>query len=378
MYPLFNLSTNGTMENTITDTVAHICAANKGNSDILIHADAVIRYRDHLGDIRQWGEKQMCFDEVASLLRTGVEAEKKTMVNEMLKRGGQFDDTVTIDNMRFRANAFLHSGDRKLGIVLRRTRDDIPSFDELGLDFQLQDWLNNRTGLILVTGPTGSGKTATLAAMVDYLNSHYAGHTILLEDPIEYVHTHKKGFLTQREVGRDVTSFSQGLRASLRQNPNYIVVCEMRDRETMETALQAAETGHLVLGTLHTSSALHTPTRILDFFPEDVRPLIRSQLATSLRGILAQILVPRADASGKVLMTEALSNYPDVQNIIRKGEFLQLSNVLKNPGQRLNTWLLNDKLAQAVEGGKITLEAGMQATYNRAELEQLLQFGSAG
>ncbi|MGY3777468.1 type IV pilus twitching motility protein PilT [Isobaculum melis] len=234
---------------------------------------------------------------------------------------------------RFRVNIFKQMG--TTAIAFRRIPIDIPSLASLGVPEVLQSLIHKSQGLFLVTGPTGSGKSTTLAAMLDYLNDTKKTHILTLEDPIEYVHHHKKSIISQREIGRDTDSFGNALRAALRQDPDVILVGEMRDFETISIALTAAETGHLVLGTLHTSSAPATIERVVDVFPAIQQAQIRSQLAGALLGILSQRLLPTRDGKGRVAATEMLVNTKGIANIIRSGKTHQISNMLqmgKNEG----------------------------------------------
>ncbi|RLL47863.1 type IV pilus twitching motility protein PilT [Oceanobacillus piezotolerans] len=228
---------------------------------------------------------------------------------------------------RFRVNAYHQK--QQIGIVARVIPKEIPTIEQLRMPTILENLAEKPQGLILVTGPTGSGKSTTLAAMIHYINQHEAKHIITLEDPIEYVHQHRKSIVNQREVGIDTQSFSNGLRAALRQDPDIILVGEMRDHETISTAITAAETGHLVLATLHTNSAAQTINRIIDVFPPHQQAQIRIQLASVLEGIISQRLIPTADRTGRVAATEILINLPSVANLIRNEKVDQINNILQ-------------------------------------------------
>ncbi|RDW16343.1 type IV pili twitching motility protein PilT [Oceanobacillus arenosus] len=241
---------------------------------------------------------------------------------------GELDFSYMIENVsRFRVNTYHQR--QKIGIVARVIPSQIPSIEQLGMPLILKDLAKKPQGLILVTGPTGSGKSTTLAAMIDYINQSSAKHVITLEDPIEYEHQHLKSIVNQREVGIDTGSFANGLRAALRQDPDIILVGEMRDYETISTAITAAETGHLVFATLHTSSAAQTIDRIIDVFPPFQQPQIRIQLASVLEGIISQRLLRRADGSGRIAATEILINLPSVANLIRNEKVDQITNILQ-------------------------------------------------
>ncbi|HEY4601061.1 MAG TPA: PilT/PilU family type 4a pilus ATPase, partial [Cerasibacillus sp.] len=213
--------------------------------------------------------------------------------------------------------------------VARIIPDNIPTIQQLNMPPVLEQLALKPHGLILVTGPTGSGKSTTLAAMIDYINQREAKHIITLEDPIEYVHEHGKSMVHQREVGSDTLKFANGLRAALRQDPDIILVGEMRDLETISTAITAAETGHLVLATLHTNSASQTINRIIDVFPPHQQAQIRIQLADVLEGIVSQRLFPRAMGSGRIAATEILLNHPSIANLIRSEKVNQIKNVMQ-------------------------------------------------
>ncbi|MFN2491339.1 MAG: type IV pilus twitching motility protein PilT [Pyrinomonadaceae bacterium] len=228
---------------------------------------------------------------------------------------------------RFRVNVF---GQRKgVGAVFRRIPEYIQTIDELGLPANLSDLLDVSEGLILVTGPTGSGKSTTLASLIHTINVDKKAHIITIEDPIEFVHNNKNSLINQREVSSHTKSFHHALRAALREDPDVILVGEMRDLETISLALTAAETGHLVLATLHTNSATKTVDRIIDVFPEAQQGQIRVMLSESLRGVVAQSLVPRSDGQGRVAVVEVLVNIPAVANLIREGKTFQIASSMQ-------------------------------------------------
>lgn len=256
----------------------------------------------------------------------------KSMVTEPelkeLEVNRELDFAVSVrDVSRFRVNAYYQRG--KLSFAFRIVPNAIPSLGDLNLPAVIQSLTNEHKGLILVTGPTGSGKSTTLAAMIRHINETTRQHIITLEDPIEYVHKSVKSLIDQREVGVDTMSFANGLRASLRQDPDIILVGELRDLATVATAVTAAETGHLVLGTLHTSSAVSTIERIIDMFPPEQQGQIRSQLSSTLKAVIAQQLLPTADGKGRRAVTEVLINTPAVRNLINSGKVSQLQNVLQ-------------------------------------------------
>lgn len=232
---------------------------------------------------------------------------------------------------RFRVNVFYQRG--SVGAAIRLLNTKIPTLEELGLPSVVGELADQSHGLVLVTGPTGSGKSTTLAAMIDRINQRRSCHIITLEDPIEYLHQHKKSIVNQREIGSDSPSFASALRAALRQDPDVILVGEMRDLETMATAITAAETGHLVLTTLHTSSAVQSIDRIIDVFPPHQQAQVRIQLADTLVGVITQQLLPRADGQGRVVAVEVLIATPAVRNLIREGKTHQIISVMQMGGR---------------------------------------------
>ena len=228
---------------------------------------------------------------------------------------------------RFRVNVFNQR--KGMGAVFRRIPERIQTIQELGLPDSLENLLNVSEGLILVTGPTGSGKSTTLASLIHTINSNQRAHIITIEDPIEFVHHNEKSLINQREVSSHTQSFHQALRAALREDPDVILVGEMRDLETISLALTAAETGHLVLATLHTNSATKTVDRIIDAFPENQQSQIRVMLSESLRGVVAQSLIPRRDGKGRTAVVEVLVNVPAVANLIREGKTYQIQSAMQ-------------------------------------------------
>lgn len=266
---------------------------------------------------------------------------------EEFKGKGETDLAYELgDICRFRVNIFRQKD--TVSIALRQIPIEIPKLSKLGMPTVLRTLIHKSQGLFLVTGPTGSGKSTTLAAMLDYLNDTKKTHILTLEDPIEYIHNHKKSIVAQREVGSDTMSFGNGLRAALRQDPDVILVGELRDFETISIALTAAETGHLVLGTLHTSSAPATIERIVDVFPADQQTQIRTQLAGALLGILSQRLLPTIDGNGRVAATEMMLNTRGIASLIRQGKTHQIHNMLqmgKNEGMHTMSASLEELVA---------------------------------
>ena len=244
------------------------------------------------------------------------------------------------DQARFRVSVFRQRGN--VAIVLRQIPLDLMSMEDLGVPTIFKEMVMRPRGLILVTGPTGSGKSTTLAAMVDFLNETVDHHIITIEDPIEFYHPHKKSTVNQREVGVDVTSFAEAIRRALRQDPDVILVGELRDLETIEAAITAAETGHVVFGTLHTSSAAGTINRIIDVFPTNQQEQIRTQLASAIIGILAQQLIPRI-GGGRVAAFETLVVTPGIANLIRENKIFRITSAIQT-GSKHGMKLLDDHL----------------------------------
>ncbi|OHB81026.1 MAG: type IV pili twitching motility protein PilT [Planctomycetes bacterium RBG_16_64_12] len=253
------------------------------------------------------------------------------------------------DQARFRVSIFKQKG--HVGMVLRLIPVNMMSFDDLGTPPVLKDLILRPRGLVLVTGPTGSGKTTTLAAAVDYLNEHVDHHIITIEDPIEFYHTHKKSTINQREVGVDVPSFAEAIRRALRQDPDVILVGEMRDLETIEAAITAAETGHIVFGTLHTTGSQGTINRIIDVFPTNQQEQIRTQLSVAVIGVLSQALLPKK-GGGRVAAYEMLVVTPAIGNLIRENKVYRINSSIQT-GHKLGMQLLDDHMYKLWERGLV-------------------------
>lgn len=272
----------------------------------------------------------------------------------VFKEKGEIDFSYELAGVsRFRLSVYQQK--EAVSLAARVIPDKIPNLEELNMPVILQELAQIPHGLILVTGPTGSGKSTTLASMIDYINKREAKHIITLEDPIEYLHVHQKSIVNQREVGLDTQKFELGLRAALRQDPDIILVGEMRDLETISTAITAAETGHLVLATLHTNSATQTINRVIDVFPPHQQGQIRIQLASVLEGVISQRLLPTADGMGRVAATEILVSHPSVANLIRGEKVEQINNVLQT-SQSLGMHTITKSLNELIASGKITRE----------------------
>ena len=264
---------------------------------------------------------------------------------------------------RFRVNVFMQRNG--LAAVFRLIPEEVPTTEELGLPRQVIDLVDVSEGLILVTGPTGSGKSTTLASIIHTINETRRAHIITIEDPIEFVHQNRQCLINQREVSSHTHSFSNALRAALREDPDIILVGEMRDLETISLAITAAETGHLVFATLHTNSAIKAVDRIIDVFPEGQQAQIRTMLSESFRGVIAQALLPRADGKGRVAAAEVLVNVPAVANLIREGKAYQIPSVMQT-GRAQGMLTFDTSVGELVRTGAITPEEGRTFLARRA------------
>ncbi len=287
---------------------------------------------------------------------------------ELQEEGGTDFGFAFGDAGRFRVAVFKQKGN--ISIVLRLIPSKLMTFEEIGLPPIVKSLCRRPRGLFLVTGPTGSGKTTTLATMIDYINSEMDTHIVTVEDPIEYYHPHKKSMVNQREVGNDVPSFAEALRRVLRQDPDVILVGELRDLETMESALRAAETGHLVFGTLHTTGAQGTITRITDQFPVDQQEQIRVQLSTNLIAVLSQALLPRT-TSGRVAAYEFMVVTPAIANLIRENKVYRIDSSIQT-GKKFGMQLLDEHLWTLFENGIISAEDMLDRARHPSELKRKL------
>jgi twitching motility protein PilT len=293
----------------------------------------------------------------------------------------RFEETMELDfsfgiktlGARFRCNVFSQRG--AVGAVYRLIPEKIRSFGELGVPAVLATLADRPRGLVLVTGPTGSGKSTTLAAMIDKINAERHGHILTIEDPIEYIHQHKSCLVNQREVHSDTGSFSVALRAALREDPDIVLIGEMRDLETVESALKIAETGHLTFGTLHTNSAAQTINRIIDIFPAGQQAQIRTQLSLVLEGIVCQALLPRADGKGRVVSLEILVPTPAIRNLIRDDKIHQIYGSMQTGQDKFGMQTANQSLVSLLQKRLITLETAMGASSNRDELQDMITRG---
>ena len=277
------------------------------------------------------------------------------------------------DLCRFRANVFTQRG--AVAAVFRLIPFEIKGFQSLNLPAVVEQLCDKPRGLILVTGPTGSGKSTTLAAMIDKINTERHEHILTIEDPIEFLHSHKSCIVNQREVNADTHSFSDALRVALREDPDVVLIGEMRDLETVESALRIAETGHLTLATLHTNSAATTINRIVDIFPSNQQPQIRAQLSMVLEGILCQSLIPRASGSGRSMAMEILIPTMAIRNLIREDKIHQIYSSMQTGQDKYGMQTFNQSLSQLVLMKQIALQDAMIKSSNPEELQDLVQRG---
>jgi twitching motility protein PilT len=309
-------------------------------------------------------------------------AETKQLVYSVLTdaQKKRFEETMELDFSfgirglaRFRCNVFNQRG--AVAAVYRLIPETIRTFGDLGLPAVLATLAERPRGLVLVTGPTGSGKSTTLAAMIDKINSERHGHILTIEDPIEYIHQHKNCLVNQREVHSDTDSFSNALRAALREDPDIVLIGEMRDLETVEAALKIAETGHLTFGTLHTNSAAQTINRIIDIFPANQQAQIRTQLSLVLEGIACQSLLTRADGKGRVVSLEIMIPTPAIRNLIRDDKIHQIYGAMQAGQEKLGMQTANQSLASLYMRRAITLETALAASSLRDELQDMINRG---
>lgn len=315
-----------------------------------------------IGDDAPWTREKV----VAALLSILSQSQR-----EAFERDLELDFAYTISSdARFRVNIYQQRG--SMGGAFRIIPTEIKQLKDLGVPESVGNFARLARGLVLVTGPTGSGKSTTLAALVDLVNSNRADHIVTVEDPIEFLHHHKKSIVNQREVGSDTHSFAAALKHVLRQDPDVILIGELRDLETISVALTAAETGHLVFATLHTQDAPQTIDRVIDVFPPHQQGQVRAQLAATLQGVVCQSLVKRADGKGRAVATEVLVTTSAISNLIREGKTYQIVSMMQaGRGQGMHT--MDQHLADLVKSGTITHAAAVEKAHDVDGLERLLQ-----
>ena len=310
-------------------------------------------------------ERMLPGDTLEVLLSVMSEAQK-----ERFEERGELDFSYSIPELgRYRVNAFKQRG--TVALAFRLVSSEIPSPESLGVPESVIDLYQSKRGLVLVTGPTGSGKSTTLAAIIDKANHNRDAHIITLEDPIEYLHRHDLSIVNQREIGLDSHSYASALRAALREDPDVILVGEMRDFETISVAITAAETGHLVLSTLHTIGAASTVDRVIDVFPPHQQQQIRVQFANTLEAVISQQLLPKADGNGRIAAFEVLHSNNAVRNLIREGKSHQLTSVMQT-NRKLGMITMDDSIQQLYFEGKITKETAIQFAVDPDAMEMKL------
>src|SRR5437763_3576769 len=291
----------------------------------------------HHGRMRRLDAKNLEPDDTTSLMKSIT---PDRCQQELQEKGGSDFAIEFTDGYRFRVAIFKQRGN--IGMVMRRIPSQFLTFEQIGMPDAIKRLITRPRGLLLVTGPTGSGKTTSLASMVNFINENYDRHIITMEDPIEYYHTHKKCTVNQREIGVDVPSFPEAIKRALRMDPDIMLVGEMRDLETIHAAIEAAETGHVVFGTLHTSSASSTVNRIIDVFPQEAQDQIRTQLSTALIGVLSQALMPKKP-EGVIAAYEMMVMTPAIQNLIRENKSYRIDSSIQT-GRKHGMFLLDDSL----------------------------------
>ncbi|NEN04505.1 type IV pilus twitching motility protein PilT [Diaminobutyricibacter tongyongensis] len=329
------------------------------NAAPMVRVDGGLR---PVGDATPW-DREHVLSALMSLLTPNQ--------REQFERELELDFAFTISaNARFRVNFYQQRG--SVGAAFRLIPTEIKQLKELGVPESVGNFSKLPRGLVLVTGPTGSGKSTTLAAMIDLVNTTRADHIVTVEDPIEFMHTHKMAIVNQREVGHDTHSFGAALKHVLRQDPDVILIGELRDLETISVALTAAETGHLVFATLHTQDAPQTIDRVIDVFPPHQQGQVRAQLAATLQGVVCQTLVKKASGNGRAVATEVLIMTPAIANLIREGKTYQIASMMQ-AGRDQGMHTMDQHLADLVNSGRITHKAAMEKVHDPEGFGRLVQ-----
>ncbi|MHB8420164.1 MAG: type IV pilus twitching motility protein PilT [Myxococcales bacterium] len=345
-------------------------AVEIGASDVHLTVDLPPVLR-RFGQLKRAGGNALGAPQIEGLLLELLDPEQR----ERLRAHNELDFAYEIPSeARFRCNAFRHR--KGIDVCFRVVMASLPGFEKLGIPDVLKEVCENHQGLILVTGPAGSGKSTTLAALVDLINGRRALHVLTIEDPIEYVHPLKKGAVNQRQLGRHTRSYANALRAALREDPDVIMVGELRDIETISLAVSAAETGHLVVGSLNTGSAHKTLNRIIDAYPASQQNQIRAMVGESLKAVFSQKLLPRADGNGVVLAYELLLGSLQLAAMIRDGKTFQIPNLMQT-GKSRGMRLLDESLQELLQKGLITGETAYRAASNQAAFAKFAPAGEA-
>jgi twitching motility protein PilT len=362
--PVPGVRTEGEHDFHVNDLLEELL--DLGGSDLHLTAESPPRVRVH-GELRELDEYPPL---AAAPLRSAIYAILTARQREELENGLELDASHPLPGRgRFRVNVFFQRG--AVGAAMRAIPNEIKGLNELGMPPAVGEFAALPRGLVLVTGATGSGKSTTLAALVDLINTTRSVHIMTIEDPIEFVHKHKRSLVNQREVGADTGSFANALRHALRQDPDVILLGEMRDLETIATALTAAETGHLVLATLHTQDAPGTVERVIDVFPPYQQQQVRVQLAEALQGVVSQQLLPTADGNGRVAAVEVMVVTPAIRNLIREGKVHQIRNAIQSGG-RHGMQSMDSALAALVRSGRVDRTVATERAHSTDEINTLL------
>ena len=355
------------MDLEFSDILLHV--VNQGASDLHVTAGAPPTLRERGALVALEGYPVLTPTDTREIVYSILSNAQR----QRLETEWQLDFSYSIPGYaRFRVNAYLQKG--SIGAAFRLIPSETVPIEKLGLPPVIREFATKPRGIVLVTGPTGSGKSTTLASLINEINETRDEHIMTIEDPIEFLHSHKRCLVNQRELGADAQSFSMALKAALRQDPDVILVGEMRDMETIGTALTAAETGHLVFATLHTQDAPQTVDRIIDVFPAHQQGQVRMQLAVGLQGIVTQTLIPTADGAGRCVAAEVLVPTPGIRNLIREGKTHQIYSAIQTGGnQGMQT--MDTSLASLVRAGKITLNTAEGRSSQPAELRKLVHSG---
>jgi len=365
----FEQQSNSDSQISLPDLLRKMTEAGGSDLHLTTNSAPQVRVHGHLAPIP--GYPQLTPADTKRLAYSVLTDAQKHRFEENL----ELDFSFGLKGMsRFRANLFNQRG--AVGAVFRAIPYEIKTFEALGLPTVISDMCKKPRGLILVTGPTGAGKSTTLASMIDKINTDRHEHILTIEDPIEFLHGHKNCVVNQREVAADTHSFGSALRTALRQDPDVVLVGEMRDLETIEMALRISETGHLTFATLHTNSAYSTINRIIDVFPAAQQAQVRTQLSLVLEGIMCQALLPKASGDGRCMALEILVPNAAIRNLIREDKIHQIYSMMQTGQDKFGMQTFNQALATLYQKRQITLEAAMQRSSNADELKELIERGS--